>query len=193
MLLHSTFALYPALLALHQALRLGLGDPHHPGKLLGFPRRKDSSFKTPHACIWMKCRAWEMKNKMKKMYEDVEVPYILLWDYEDVAVVYFSESHVPVATFFCFGTWAQHDSAPLLCGCLTLWQVKAANFNLRTNWGNTLVLKQFRPPFTAMIPFLPSMPGSSSSTGASTGLPQLVNSQYHPKNCWILQHIEFFR
>ena len=89
----------------------------------------------------------------------------------------FSDSHVPVIVtlFFCFGTWAQHDSAPLLCGCLTrIREVKKSRFQLQTNWGNTLALKQFpRRYLAAQAP--PVLPLVYLSW---------VNSQYHLEDWW---------
>lgn len=59
----------------------------------------------------------------EKKYEDGEVPYILQYYFsmKMLQLYTFRILIVPVIVtfFFCFGTWAQHDSAPLLCGCLT--------------------------------------------------------------------------
>lgn len=184
MLLHSTFAFYP-----DKALRLlGLGDPHHPGKLLGFPPRDIHQspkilVSRPKNVHLDENRDKEMKNKTRKSRKMVSChtsySTTLAWRCCSCILFNFSDSH---CSGYCnpFFASAPGLSMTLLHFCVAAWHGSARwrladfNGNLRTNWGNTLALKPFRPPFTAMIPFLPSIPGSEgSSTGASTGLPQL--------------------
>lgn len=99
MLLHSTFAFYP-----DKALELfGLGDPHHPGKLLGFPPRDIHQspkilVSRPKDVHLDENRDKEMKNKTRKKYEDGEVPYILQYYFsmKMLQLYTFSDSHLPV-------------------------------------------------------------------------------------------------
>ena len=188
MLLHSTFAFYLALLALDKALRpLGLWDPHHPGKLLGFPRHdihqpKDSSFKTQDMHLMKTGVTNEKQNDKKttKKWQKIETPYRSI----DVCPKIMSKLiHLTVLWRCCilctfwilifqlyalFFVSAPGLSMTLLHFCVGAWHCR----DPKSTYGNH--------------PFLPLIPGSSSSTGASTGLPQLVNFQYHLEDWWIL-------
>lgn len=91
----------------------------------------------------------------------------------------FSDSHVPVIVTLFFVS-APGLSMTLLHFCVAAWHGSARwrkadfNWNLQTNWGNTLALKQFpRRYLAAQAP--PVLPLVYLSW---------VNSQYHLEDWW---------
>lgn len=202
MLLHSTFAFYP-----DKALRLlGLGHPHHPGKLLGFPPRDIHQspkilVSRPKNVHLDENRDKEMKNKTRKKYEDGELPYILQY--------YFSMKMLQLYTFQLFGFSSSGYCNPFFVSApglsMTLLHFCVAAWHGSARWRQQISVEicgqtEATPWYSSnsghlsplWFPILPSIPGSSSSTGASTGLPQLVNSQSHLEDWWIFSTKKIF-